>query len=57
MKYVLAFIVCAVIAWPLIIWIYDGEFTRDVWITAAVIWVIVGVVAFVTIVIQKKKLF
>jgi len=57
MKYIIAFIVCALITWPLLIWIVDGKFTRDVWITAAVIWGIVGVVAFVTIVIQKKKLF
>lgn len=57
MKYVIAFIVCALIAWPLLIWIYDGEFSSDVWITAAVLWGGLGIAAFVTIVIQKKKLF
>lgn len=57
MRYVIALVVGAAITWPFLIWVIDGKFTRDVWITAAWIWGIMAVVAFITIVIQKKKLF
>ena len=57
MKYVIILVIAAAIAWPFLIWIYDGYFSSDVWIPAAWIWGILGIVAFITVVIQKKKLF
>lgn len=57
MKYIIILVIAAGIAWPFLIWIVDGRFTQDVWITAAWIWGIMAIVAFITIVIQKKKLF